>query len=417
MENFFHSLRLNFFLVHNNFNKIGIWKTIKYLIGIFLSPYSNRFLLSSFLTYSHKKQLEKILAEHQSKPIMIFPHRYGWSTNVFGRFQHIAIQFAKKGFLYFYSVRYDEKINGFKEIQNNLYLTNRADLLLGIKIKKIVHIYSLFYNISLDKVKELQKKKDIIVYEHVDEIHEDLAGSIIPESVIEKHNYILSNEDIIIIATADKLYREVASKRNRNFYLSTNGVCVEDFQVKKDTKTIPDPISHLMKQAKPIIGYYGAFAKWFDYNLIKYISKNRPYYEILLIGPKHDGSFNTAELERYSNITVLPPVPYRDLPQYAIWFDVSIIPFVLNELSKSISPVKLFEYMALGHPIVSTDLPECRKYKSVLIGKTASDFVKKVDLALIMKNDEEYKDILEKEANENSWENKAEIIARALNKN
>jgi len=95
---------------------------------------------------------------------------------------------------------------------------------------------------------------------------------------------------------------------------------------------------------------------------------------------------------------------------------VSIIPFVLSDIVESTYPVKLFEYMALVHPIIKADMPECRKYKSVLIGKTASDFVKKIDEALKMKDDEGYKNILAKEANENSWENKVEIIAKALYK-
>jgi hypothetical protein len=70
--------------------------------------------------------------------------------------------------------------------------------------------------------------------------------------------------------------------------------------------------------------------------------------------------------------------------------------------------------MALGHPIVSTAMPECSKYQSVLIGKTASDFIKKIDKALTMKGDEEYRQILFEEARENSWENKAEVIVQAL---
>ncbi len=58
--------------------------------------------------------------------------------------------------------------------------------------------------------------------------------------------------------------------------------------------------------------------------------------------------------------------------------DVMIIPFVLNEITSSTSPVKLFEYMAMKKPIVTTDMLECRKYKSVLIGKNYEDFIKKI---------------------------------------
>ena len=414
MRNVLSSVKLNFFLVVKFLNKKGVWQTIRHLIGIFLSPYSGRFLFRLIFSSYHKQELRKILTENKGKSIIICPHRYGWSTEVFGRFQHIAIEFAKKGFLYFYSVRYDDRVNGFKKICDNLYLTNRADLLVGIERQKIIHTYSLFYNLPLDTIKGFQRKGDIILYEYVDEIHQDLAGSSIPEGTLQKHNYILKDEDIIVVATADKLFKKVASKRRRNFYLSTNGVCVEDFQVERDPETVPESLKSLLKKEKPIIGYYGAFAKWFDYDLVKYLSSKRPNYEILLIGPKHDDSLRKAGLQDHSNITILPPVQYEDLPYYATWFDVSIIPFVLNELTESVSPVKLFEYMALGHPIVSTAMPECSKYKSVMIGNTDSNFTKKVDKGLTMKNDEKYREILFKEAEENSWGKKAEVIAKAI---
>ena len=88
----------------------------------------------------------------------------------------------------------------------------------------------------------------------MDEIHQDLSGSSIPEGILQKHNYILQDEDIIVIVTADRLYKEVASKRRRNLYLSTNGVCVEDFQVERDTKAVPKCIKNLLKKGKPIVG-------------------------------------------------------------------------------------------------------------------------------------------------------------------
>ena len=91
-------MRPNFFLVLKSLNKKGIWQTIRHLLGIFLSPYSSRFLFRFFLRFPIKKKLGKILAENKGKSIIIFPHRYGWSTEVVGRFQHMSTQFAKKGF-------------------------------------------------------------------------------------------------------------------------------------------------------------------------------------------------------------------------------------------------------------------------------------------------------------------------------
>jgi glycosyltransferase involved in cell wall biosynthesis len=70
--------------------------------------------------------------------------------------------------------------------------------------------------------------------------------------------------------------------------------------------------------------------------------------------------------------------------------------------------------MAMGKPIVTTDMPECRKYKSVLIGRNHEEFIKKIDKALSLRDDREYKKILKKEAEANSWESKAKDIAEML---
>ena len=96
--------------------------------------------------------------------------------------------------------------------------------------------------------------------------------------------------------------------------------------------------------------------------------------------------------------------------------DVMIIPFVLNDITSSTSPVKLFEYMAMKKTIVTTDMLECRKYKSVLIGKNYEDFIKKLDEAMKLKNDKKYLDLLTKEAKDNDWSHKAKVIIDYIKK-
>jgi glycosyltransferase involved in cell wall biosynthesis len=91
-----------------------------------------------------------------------------------------------------------------------------------------------------------------------------------------------------------------------------------------------------------------------------------------------------------------------------------MIPFRINEITESASPIKLFEYMALGRPIVTTDMAECRKYKSVLIGKDHEDFIQRIDDALAMKNDKDYGALLKREARENTWESRVELISKLL---
>ena len=134
--------------------------------------------------------------------------------------------------------------------------------------------------------------------------------------------------------------------------------------------------------------------------------KSDKNYQIVLIGLDYDKTLDKSKILDLPNVHFLGKKEYNDLPQYLHAFDICMIPFVINEITLSTSPVKAFEYMAARKPIVTTDLPECRKYKSILIGKDDNDFVQKIKNALDKRNDEKYLDILTKEAKENEWQNK-----------
>ncbi len=123
--------------------------------------------------------------------------------------------------------------------------------------------------------------------------------------------------------------------------------------------TSPHAIASLMGSGCPIIGYFGAFARWFDYETVRRVAVSRPEYSWLLIGWDYAAS-SASDFEEVENIHVIGPISYELPPAYAKHFSVSTIPFLINDITLSTSPIKLFEYMALGHPIVTTSLPECR---------------------------------------------------------
>ncbi len=115
-------------------------------------------------------------------------------------------------------------------------------------------------------------------------------------------------------------------------------------------------------------------------------------------------------IKNEKNIYFLGPRDYSVLKNYASKCDIMIIPFKINNITKATNPVKAFEYMALHKPIVTTDMNECRKYKSILIGKTYEEFIDKLEIALKQKKDKKYNDLLDKEAKENDWSMKAKLI-------
>ena len=93
-----------------------------------------------------------------------------------------------------------------------------------------------------------------------------------------------------------------------------------------------------------------------------------------------------------------------------------MIPFQINDITRATSPVKIFEYMALQKPIVTTDMNECRKYGSVLIGHDHEEFLAQLEKALTLRHDTAYLELLTKEAQENDWSRKAAAIIEMLKK-
>lgn len=372
--------------------------------------------LKKVSTQKHRNELKQILELHKGKEIIVFPPLVDWNIPLYQRPQHIALNLADQGYLYFFctaNMQYDD-IDGFKQLSDSCYLTNRFDILQTDIDSKILHLYSTDMNPHKELIDATIASGNKILYEYIDEIHEDLSGPI-PKEVMDKHVRLLKDEDnCVAIGSADKLYNDILEHRSKNLALVTNGVEYEHFHIEKDKYEVPEEIVDLVNKNKPIIGYFGAFATWFDYELVIKLAKEKPDYELLLIGWDYDHSIQKYELEKYANITVVGPIQYKELPKYAIHFSLSTIPFMINDITESTSPIKLFEYMALGHPIVTTDMPECRKYTSVLIGKDHDEFVQKIDEALALSKDENYNALLEKEAHENTWQAKAEDIKKFL---
>lgn len=366
------------------------------------------------LKHLARRRLQQILRAHPERTPVLFPPIVPWNLHLFQRPHHLAKELAARGYLYFFCVpvsRHDRVLT-FEEVEPGCFTTPYLELLEALP-GKVVHLYSTDNIHTLAWICNRLAQGDQVLYEYIDEIHEDISRRRIPLEVLEKHAYLLRNEKITCVATADKLFQEVRAVRNQNCALITNGVDLSHFSIKRKEREMPLELANIISPGRHIIGYFGALAKWLDYDLIARVAKQMPEYEIILIGPDYDGSLHALESAQLPNVHILGPVDYKQLPEYACWFDVSIIPFLINEITESTSPIKLFEYMALGHPIVTTNTPECRKYSSVLIGSEV-DFAAQIEQALGLRETPQYLQLLRKEAEANSWTSKAEAIDRLM---
>lgn len=364
---------------------------------------------------NNKKNLVKIIHSKQWKKIIVYENNFGWSNIMKQRPQQIASSFDDD-VLFIYGSSFDEYDDNsrIKEIKNNLHL---VDLNIYRKIilnlldsynNKFLMIYSTDY-IKFEIIEEYINTNFKIIYEYVDDIDEVLCGKETAKLLSERHNKIINNNNSYIITTATKLYNNVKNtNKNSKVTLVTNGVDYEYF--KNNPNTIPDDMKSIIGTEKKIIGYYGALASWFDYELIKKLSNHNKEYKIVLIGMDYDNTLEKSKILNLDNVYYLGKKDYDILSSYSYNFDVCIIPFIINDITLSTSPVKVFEYMAISKPIVTTDLPECKKYNSIFVSKTHEEFIENIESALLKGKEEKYLELLKKEALENTWHKKCKNI-------
>ncbi|WP_419748582.1 glycosyltransferase [Clostridium perfringens] len=369
----------------------------------------------------------KILKKEKFKAVVVFDSRVGWNIPLFQRSQHMANELTDDGYLYFYrtSEQFDPHVKTVEKLKDRLYLVNMAnfalqnamfDLLKEYKGHKFLSLYSTDVYLDEQYIKEKYIDNGFkIIYEYIDELSDEISGHL-PDFVYDRHKNIIEDKSNIAVGSADKLIEEIEEIRGKeNVAMITNGVQYDHWQYRSDE--VPEKLKDIVSKGNPIIGYFGALAKWFDYELLKKVAKERPNYEIVLIGFLYDNSFKDSKIDELENVHYLGIVDYKELNKYSQYFTISTIPFLLNDITESTSPVKLFEYMAMGHPIVTTDMRECRKYKSVLIGKSHEDFIEKLDFALTLDKKDEYYNYLKEEALANTWREKAAILDRLIEKN
>jgi glycosyltransferase involved in cell wall biosynthesis len=147
--------------------------------------------------------------------------------------------------------------------------------------------------------------------------------------------------------------RYLARKRvnDRPLLHLPHGVDFDHFQVPPSA----EPVPALEALPRPIVGFFGLISSWVDQDVIADLSEHFQDVSFVLLGRSEVG---LDRLAGRRNVHCLGFVPYADLPRYARYFDVGLIPFVLNQLTRAVNPVKLMEYLALGLPVLSTRLPE-----------------------------------------------------------
>jgi glycosyltransferase involved in cell wall biosynthesis len=249
----------------------------------------------------------------------------------------------------------------------------------------------------------------LLIYEMVDD--HSLEGEDDGSSLL-LHQWLVKEADLVV-ATADDLLAQLKSLRP-DALLVRNGVRPEDW-------TLPDPPEVPLdmveaRKSQVVIGYVGAFASWFDWRLWEGLARARPTWAFVLIGYPADDSGRKiiSEASKVPNIYYLGPKSQSELKTYLHHFDVATIPFVLNPITHACSPLKLFEYMACGKPIVATPMREIAKYQAVRFANDLNSFLNEIESALVTCDALEFKKALKDELRDNTWRDRAGYLLKML---
>ena len=376
----------------------------------------------------YKREISKILDAGGHDRVILYRNSFGYDADMFQRPQHLAANLAKCGCLVFYEVTsVTDKVKTYKKQRDGLYLFNFNNILLNKILMrelerrpepKYALVCSTDWKLSDGDIDRYMNAGFGFVYDYIDHISPELTGTKeIPPSISGKYSRVMRDDAVTVVVTSGDLRDDVVSKRGeRNLVLAGNGVDCGFFTERDPSFKLEKDFTDVINNGRINVCYYGALAKWFDYGLVKKAAATGRY-NFILFGVKYDGSYDEEKMSEVDNVYFFGRKDYKVLKYYAAACDVLTIPFCINPITQATSPLKLYEYMALEKPVVTTAMKECAACEAVFAAKSHDEFIRCLDEAYSMRDDAEYLSRLRVSARANDWSEKAKLIVNILQDN
>ena len=224
---------------------------------------------------------------------------------------------------------------------------------------------------------------------------------------LKKKEIFLSQNVDHLFASSPNIQSKLENLSGRKVNLLTHGV---DFKHFSEKHTLHPSIAKIRDKNKPIAGYFGTLSDANDKEVFRKLAQNG--FSVVIIG-KVLGDYSS--LKHQENIFFTGPVAYNELPSYAQGFDVCLLNWIMADWIKNSFPVKTLEYLAMGKPVVSCQIPVVEQMFGELVyfAETPDDFL--VQSILALKNDSP--ELQSKRVNiaaQQTWNQKYQNISRIL---
>lgn len=244
------------------------------------------------------------------------------------------------------------------------------------------------------------------IFETVDNwsLHQSYQNKPKIKNQLEKNYQIIAQKADFIFTVAEDLLLLFPDHQKK--YWIPNGVNLDHF-IKNGS--IPQSLDDLRR---PIIGYVGTIENRVDFTIISALAEKFKTGSLVMIGPKWS---KYPYEKKYPNLHFFGPVSYADLPRFLAAFDVAIIPHLDNEFTRTMNPLKLYDYLAAGKPVVTTPVAGTEQFRGqTRIARTAEEFCREVVNSLEL-NTQELIYKRREAVRPLSWKNKVDQMLSYLN--
>lgn len=255
----------------------------------------------------------------------------------------------------------------------------------------------------LDKIKFKDTK---IIYDCMDN-YGAFTGAA-SSTIASAEALLVKRADFVIVSSNNLKHKLTENYPNeaKKFTVINNGVDMKTFTLNQTIDTKETEIVKANNRKK--VAYIGTISDWVNISMIYKLAKEMSNVDFYIVGPL-DRHINMDEYNDLDNMIFTGPQPYYTVPAIIKQMDVMIMPFVLNEVVESVNPVKIYEYLAMGKPVIATGYSETYQFANLIeTYNTETEFAELLKNQLAINTDNP--DLIEKRiafASNNSWKQRA----------